>query len=83
MAEKHDERATIDTTAPPKAVSYPTDSKLRQRGIETLAQMARKHGITRRLSYRRVAGAARREAARLHHGGKFREAEARVRRLRT
>jgi IS5 family transposase len=45
--------------------------------------MARKHGITFRQSYRRVARAARREAARLHHGGKFREAEARVRRLRT
>ena len=83
VAEKHYERVTIDTTVQPKAVSHPTDSKLLQRGIETLARMARKHGITLRQSYRRVARAARREAARLHHGGKFREAEARVRRLRT
>ncbi|WP_288051149.1 IS5 family transposase [Acidiphilium sp.] len=83
VAEKHYERVTIDTTVQPKAVSHPTDSKLLQRGIEALARMARKHGITLRQSYRRVARAARREAARLHHGGKFREAEARVRRLRT
>lgn len=45
--------------------------------------MARRHGITLRQSYRRVARYARQEAARLHHGGKRREAEARVRKLRT
>ena len=83
VAAKHYECVTIDTTAQPKAVSHPTNSKLPRRGIETLARMARKHGITLRQSYRRVARAAQREAARLHHGGKFREAEARVRRLRT
>ncbi|BAJ79394.1 putative transposase [Acidiphilium multivorum AIU301] len=83
VAEKHYERVTIDTTVQPKAVTHPTDSKLLHSGIETLARMARKHGITLRQSYRRVARYARQEAARLHHGGKRREAEARVRKLRT
>ncbi|ABQ28752.1 transposase, IS4 family (plasmid) [Acidiphilium cryptum JF-5] len=83
VAEKHYERVTIDTTVQPKAVTHPTDSKLLHRGIEALARMARKHGITLRQSYRRVARYARQEAARLHHGGKRREAEARVRKLRT
>ncbi|BAJ83050.1 putative transposase for insertion sequence element (plasmid) [Acidiphilium multivorum AIU301] len=83
VAEKHYERVTIDTTVQPKAVTHPTDSKLLHRGIETLARMARRHGITLRQSYRRVARYARQEAARLHHGGKRHEAEARVRKLRT
>ena len=83
VAEKHYGRVTIDTTVQPKAVTHPTDSKLLHKGIETLARMARKHGITLRQSYRRVARYARQEAARLHHGGKRREAEARVRKLRT
>jgi hypothetical protein len=50
---------------------------------ETLARMARKHSITLRQSYRRVARAAQPEAAHLHHGGKFWQAEAHMRRLRT
>ena len=83
IKDKHCRRVSIDTTVQPKAIAHPTDSKLLQRGIETLARMARKHGITLRQSYRRVARYAQREAARLHHGGKFREAEARVRKLRT
>ena len=83
VADKHYERVTIDTTVQPKAVTHPTDSKLLHSGIETLARMARRHGITLRQSYRRVARYARQEAARLHHGGKRREAEARVRKLRT
>ncbi len=71
VEEKHYERVTIDTTVQPKAVPSghfpsatlpelgvlrpPTDSKLLHRGIETLARMARKHGIMLRQSYRRVA----------------------------
>ena len=39
VAEKHYERVTIDTTVQPKAVAYPTDSKLLQRGIETLVRI--------------------------------------------
>ena len=83
VGDRHYRRVSIDTTVQPKAVAHPTDSKLLQRGIETLARMARRHGITLRQSYRRVARHAQREAARLHHGGKRREAEARVRKLRT
>lgn len=83
VAERHYERVSIDTTVQPKAVTHPTDSKLLHRGIETLGRLARRHGVAVRQSYRRVARYARQEAARLHHGGKRREAEARVRKLRT
>jgi IS5 family transposase len=45
VEEKHLRRVTIDTTVQPEAVTHPTDSKLLHRGIETLARLARRHGI--------------------------------------
>ena len=83
VEEKHLRRVTIDTTVQPKAVTHPTDSKLLQRGIEILARLARRHGVRLRQSYLRVARHARREAARLIHSGRPRQAERHVRRLRT
>jgi IS5 family transposase len=83
VEEKHLRRVTIDTTVQPKAVTHPTDSKLLQRGIEILVRLARRHGIRLRQSYLRVAKRARREAARLIHSGRRRQAERQVRQLRT
>ena len=67
----------------PKAVTHSTDSKLLQRGIEILARLARRHGIRLRQSYLRVARRAKREAAKLIHAGRRRQAERQVRQLRT
>ena len=83
VEERHLRRVTIDTTVQPKAVTHPTDSKLLQRGIEILARLARRHGVRLRQSYLRVARRARREAARLIHAGRRRQAERQVRQLRT
>jgi transposase, IS5 family len=83
VEEKHLRRVTIDTTVQPKAVTHPTDSKLLHRGIEILARLARRHGIRLRQSYLRVARRARREIAKLIHSGRPRQAERRVRQLRT
>ena len=83
VEEKHLRRVTIDTTVQSKAVTHPTDSKLLHRGIEILARLARRHGIGLRQSYLRVAKKARREAAKLIHSGRPRQAERQVRRLRT
>jgi IS5 family transposase len=83
VEDKHLRRVTIDTTVQPKAVTHPTDSKLLHRGIEILARLARRHRIRLRQSYLRVAKRARREAAKLIHSGRPRQAERRVRRLRT
>lgn len=80
---KHFERVTIDTTAQPKAVSHPTDSKLLHRGAEILGRLARKHGVALRRSYTRLSRNARREVAKLIHRGRHREAERVVRRMRT
>src|SRR4051812_39334825 len=83
VEDKHLQRVTIDTTVQPKAVTHPTDSKLLHRGIEILARLARRHGIRLRQSYLRVARKARREAAKLIHAGRRRQAERQVRQLRT
>ena len=83
VEERHLRRVTIDTTVQPKAVTHPTDSKLLQRGIEILARLARRNGVRLRQSYLRVARKARREAAKLIHSGRPRQAERQVRRLRT
>ena len=83
VEEKHLCRVTIDTTVAPKAVTHPTDSKLLHRGIGILARLAWRHGVRRRQSYLRVARRARREAARLVHSGRRRQAERQVRQLRT
>jgi IS5 family transposase len=83
VEERHLRRVTIDTTVQPKAVTHPTDSKLLHRGIEILARLARRHGIRLRQSCLRVARRARREAARLIHAGRRRQAERHVRQLRT
>jgi IS5 family transposase len=81
--EKHLKRVTIDTTVQPKAVTHPTDSKLLHRGIETIGRLARRHGVKLRQSYLRVSRWAKREAAKLMHAGRPRQAERQVRRLRT
>ena len=83
VEDKHLKRVTIDTTVQPKAVTHPTDSKLLHRGIEILARLARRHGLRLRQSYVRVAKRAKREAARLMHAGRRRQAERQLRRLRT
>jgi len=83
VADKHLRRVTIDTTVAPKAVTHPTDSKLLHRGIEILVRRARRHGIRLRQSYLRVAKRAKREAAKLMHSGRPRQAERQVRQLRT
>jgi transposase, IS5 family len=83
VQEKHLRRVTIDTTVQPKAVTHPTDSKLLHRGIAILARLARRHRVALRQSYGRVAKWAMRDAARLMHSGRPRQAERQVRRLRT
>src|SRR5918997_1177434 len=75
VEEKHLRRILVDTTLQPKAVTHPTDSKLLHRGIEILVRLARRHGVRLRQSYLRVARRARREAAKLIHSGRRRQAE--------
>lgn len=57
------ERVTVDTTVQPKAIAYPLDSRLYNRGREILARLAARYGIKLRQSYHRLGkrGAAARQ----------------------
>jgi hypothetical protein len=56
-------RVTIDTTVRPKAIGFPTDSRLDHRGCEILVRRAAKHGVRLRQSYHRLGNRALRVAA--------------------
>ena len=73
---------TVDTTVMPKNVTYPTDVKLLQRGIEKVVAFAQKQGIQVRQSYKRVAKRAFIQANRYAHAKqmkRFRKEEGRLR----
>jgi IS5 family transposase len=48
-------RVTVDTTVPPKAITFPTDAKLAHAAIKGLNRLARAHGVRLRQSYLRIA----------------------------
>jgi IS5 family transposase len=52
---KNLEKVVVDTTVQPKAVEYPTDSKLLAKAIEKLGKLAKAEGIDLRQSYKRVS----------------------------
>ena len=70
------ERVTVDTTVQPKAIAYPVDSRLYDRGREILVRLAAKHGIKLRQSYRRLAN-------RYAYARQMRRARREVKRLKT
>jgi len=68
------ERVTIDTTVQPKAIAFPTDSRLYHRGREILVQLAARHGGKLRQSYHRLSKRALRLANRYAHARQMRRA---------
>src|SRR5215469_2699582 len=68
------ERVTIDATVQPKAIAFPTDSRLYHRGREILVRLAGKHGIRLRQSYRRLGKRALRLANRYGYARQMRRA---------
>jgi IS5 family transposase len=77
------ERVTVDTTVQPKAIAYPVDSRLYDRGREILVRLAAKHGIKLRQSYRRLAKRSIRLANRYAYARQMRRARREIKRLKT
>jgi transposase, IS5 family len=77
------ERVTVETTVQPKAIAFPTDSRLYHRGREILVRLAGKHGIRLRQSYHRLGKRALRLANRYAHSRQMRRARREIRRLKT
>jgi IS5 family transposase len=61
------ERVTIGITVQPKAIAFPTDSRLYHRGREILVRLTAKRGIRLRQSYHRLTKRALRLANRYAH----------------
>lgn len=69
------QKVVVDTTVQPKAVTYPTEAKLRFRALIALVRLARKHNVTLRQSYVRVAKRALVMSGRYRHAKQMKRAK--------
>lgn len=74
LEAKQIERVIVDTTVQPKAVTFPTDAKLRYKAITKLTQLAKQHGIRLRQSYTRVGKKAVVASGRYRHAKQMKRA---------
>jgi IS5 family transposase len=77
------QRVAVDTTAQPKAIAHPTDTRLMHRALEKLVTLARRHGVVLRQSYVRVAKRAAIMVGRNSHAHQFKRARRALKFLRT
>jgi hypothetical protein len=76
------ERVVVDTTVQPKAVAHPTDARLCHRALEKLVDLARRHHVPLRQSYRRLAKRAAIMVGRYTHAHQFKRARRALKFLR-
>lgn len=77
------EKIIIDTTVMEKAVAYPTDSRLLERGRQHLVKLAGALGISLRQNYNREAPRLAAQVGRYAHAKQFRRMKASLKSLRT
>ncbi len=65
------DKAIVDTTVQEKAIIYPTDSKLLNRGRQQLVQLVAEAGMTLRQNYNRVASKLAGKIARYAHARQY------------
>lgn len=77
------EKIIVDTTVMEKAVAYPTDSRLLERGRQHLVKLAGTLGITLRQNYNREAPRLAAQVGRYAHAKQYRRMKATLKSLRT
>ena len=82
LATRDLERVVVDTTVQPKAIAHPTDARLCHRALEKLVDLAERHGVPLRQSYRRVAKRAALMVGRYTHAHQFNRARRELKFLR-
>src|SRR5215469_6471622 len=82
LATRDLERVVVDTTVQPKAIAHPTDARLCHRALEKLVDLARRHDVPLRQSYRRVAKRAAIMVGRYSHAHQFKRARRQLKFLR-
>lgn len=80
---KQCERVVVDTTVQEKAITFPTDAKLRYKAIVQLARLAKKEGIVLRQSYVRVGKRALIASSRYRHAKQMKRAKKVEKKLQT
>lgn len=75
LSRRELQKVVVDTTVQPKAITYPTEAKLRFRALIALVRLARKHHIPLRQSYVRVAKQALVMSGRYRHAKQMKRAK--------
>jgi IS5 family transposase len=83
LATRDLERVVVDTTVQPKAIAHPTDARLCHRALQKLVDLAGRHEVKLRQSYRRVAKRAAIMVGRYTHAHQFKRARRALKFLRT
>jgi transposase, IS5 family len=82
LASRDLDRVVVDTTVQPKAIAHPTDARLCHHALEKLVDLARRHDVPLRQSYRRVAKRAAIMVGRYTHAHQFKQARRALKSLR-
>ena len=77
------DKVIVDSTVQEKAIAYPTDSKLLNRGRQQLVQLVAKTGITLRQNYNRIAPKLAGQIARYAHAKQYRRMRNHLKKLKT
>ena len=76
-------KVIVDSTVQEKAIAYPTDSKLLNRGREQLVKLMAEAGITLRQNYNRVAPRLAGKIARYAHARQYKRMRSHLKKLKT
>ena len=77
------DKVIVDSTVQEKAIAYPTDSKLLNRGRQQLVQLVAESGITLRQNYNRIAPKLAGQIARYAHAKQYRCMRSHLKKLKT
>ncbi|MBV2163769.1 MAG: IS5 family transposase [Comamonas sp.] len=77
------QQVIVDTTVMPKAIAYPTDSRLLDKSRQHLVKAAQDNGLKLRQNYNRVAPRLAAQIGRYAHAKQFKRMKKAVRTLRT
>lgn len=83
LETKNLEKVVVDTTVQEKAITFPTDAKLRYRAILCLAKVAKRNEIKLRQSYVRVGKIAVVKSSRYRHAKQMKRARKEEKKLQT
>lgn len=77
------ERVIVDTTVMPKAIAYPTDSRLLERSREQMVKLAQDNGIELRQNYNREGPRLSAQIGRYGHAKQYKRMRRAIKRLKT